>query len=152
MPIRCTSTMLRIIDLAVAWPTPTGPPEAFHARVDLPDDPADLPDLVDALLDPVLRHRIDRVVLIGPSVNPRERSVAAQAGRFLQDLALTSPKVIALGLKSYLEAGPVWFVRNLRPTVLDQRGLLGAVTEFARQFDEDLDIRLDLPLRFKAAA
>ena len=36
-------------------------------------------------------------------------------------------------------------VRNLRPTVLDQLGLLGAVTEFARQFDEDLDISLDLP-------
>ena len=28
MPIRCTSTMFKIIDLAVAWPTPTGPPEA----------------------------------------------------------------------------------------------------------------------------
>jgi hypothetical protein len=28
IPIRCTNTMLRIIDLAVAWPTPTGPPEA----------------------------------------------------------------------------------------------------------------------------
>jgi len=28
MPIRCTSTMLRIIDFAVAQPTPTGPPEA----------------------------------------------------------------------------------------------------------------------------
>ena len=28
IPIRCTSTMFRIIDLAVAWPTPTGPPEA----------------------------------------------------------------------------------------------------------------------------
>ena len=36
-------------------------------------------------------------------------------------------------------------IRNLRPTVLDQLGLLGAVTEFARQFDEDLDIQLDLP-------
>ena len=28
IPIRCTSTMFKIIDLAVAWPTPTGPPEA----------------------------------------------------------------------------------------------------------------------------
>jgi hypothetical protein len=28
MPIRCTSTMFRIIDFAVALPTPTGPPEA----------------------------------------------------------------------------------------------------------------------------
>ena len=28
MPIRCTSTMFKIIDFAVAWPTPTGPPEA----------------------------------------------------------------------------------------------------------------------------
>jgi hypothetical protein len=28
IPIRCTRTMFRIIDLAVALPTPTGPPEA----------------------------------------------------------------------------------------------------------------------------
>ena len=28
IPIRCTKTMLRTIDFAVAVPTPTGPPEA----------------------------------------------------------------------------------------------------------------------------
>ncbi len=28
IPIRCTSTMFKIIDFAVACPTPTGPPEA----------------------------------------------------------------------------------------------------------------------------
>src|SRR5690348_7236513 len=29
MPMRCTSTMFRTIDLAVAVPTPTGPPDAL---------------------------------------------------------------------------------------------------------------------------
>ena len=36
-------------------------------------------------------------------------------------------------------------VRDLRPTALDQFGLLGAVTEFARAFDGELDIRLSIP-------
>ncbi|WP_394553932.1 alpha/beta fold hydrolase [Agromyces sp. MMS24-JH15] len=60
---------------------------------------------------------VDRVVLIGPSVNPRERTVPKQAARFLQDLALTSPKVVGAGVKAYAEAGPRWFARNLRPMI-----------------------------------
>jgi hypothetical protein len=47
-----------------------GRPEAFHARVDLPEDPAALPDLADALLGPVLRHAIDRVALVVYTADP----------------------------------------------------------------------------------
>ena len=36
-------------------------------------------------------------------------------------------------------------VRDLRPTALDQFGLVGAVAEFARRFDDDLEIHLTLP-------
>src|SRR3954451_21575705 len=36
----------------------------FHARVDLPDDAAELADMVACLVDPVRRHGVDRVVLI----------------------------------------------------------------------------------------
>lgn len=64
---------------------------------------AQRPDLVGA------------VVLIGPTVNPRERSAPKQALRFLQDISLANPKVIAVGLKSYAEAGPEWYLANLRP-------------------------------------
>ncbi len=36
-------------------------------------------------------------------------------------------------------------VRDLRPTALDQLGLMEAVTEFARKFDDDLEIHVVLP-------
>jgi two-component system NarL family sensor kinase len=36
-------------------------------------------------------------------------------------------------------------VRDLRPTVLDQLGLVGAVSEFARTLDETLQVHLELP-------
>lgn len=58
---------------------------------------------------------VDRLVLIGPSVNPRERTLALQSMRFLQDIALVHPKALGLGLVSYAKAGPRWFTANLRP-------------------------------------
>jgi signal transduction histidine kinase len=36
-------------------------------------------------------------------------------------------------------------VRDLRPTALDQLGLIGAVAEFTRKLDDDLEIHLSLP-------
>jgi two-component system NarL family sensor kinase len=36
-------------------------------------------------------------------------------------------------------------VRDLRPTALDQLGLIGAVAEFARRFGDDIDISVELP-------
>ena len=45
-------------------------------------------------------------------------------------------------------------MRDLRPTALDQLGLIGAVTEFVRKFDDDLEISLDAaacPLQLPAA-
>jgi signal transduction histidine kinase len=36
-------------------------------------------------------------------------------------------------------------VRDLRPTALDQLGLVGALAEFTRKFDNDLEIHLALP-------
>ncbi len=58
---------------------------------------------------------VDRLVLIAPTVNPRERTLAMQTMRFLQDIALVNPKVLGLGIASYAKAGPRWYVANLRP-------------------------------------
>ena len=58
---------------------------------------------------------VDRLVLIGPTVNPRERTLAKQSMRFLQDIAVMNPRVLAQGLASYAEAGPRWYVANLQP-------------------------------------
>ncbi|HEY6801640.1 MAG TPA: alpha/beta fold hydrolase, partial [Agromyces sp.] len=60
---------------------------------------------------------VAKLVLIGPTVNPLERTVARQTVRFLQDVTFTNPKVMALGLVSYAQAGPRWYAENLRPMV-----------------------------------
>lgn len=38
-------------------------------------------------------------------------------------------------------------VRDLRPTALDQLGLMGAVAEFARKLDDELEMHVSLPAR-----
>lgn len=53
------------------------------------------------------------VVLIAPTVNPRERSAVVQGIRLLGDPSLTRPKVVVLGIRSYLQAGPRWYFKKL---------------------------------------
>jgi signal transduction histidine kinase len=38
-------------------------------------------------------------------------------------------------------------VRDLRPSALDQLGLVGAITEFARSLDDAVQVHLELPRR-----
>lgn len=57
---------------------------------------------------------VSGVVLIAPTVNPRERSAGMQALRLVQDVALARPKVVALGAAYYLQAGPRWYLKKLR--------------------------------------
>jgi hypothetical protein len=47
----------------------------FHARVDLPDDRCDAAAVADLLLDPAVRHRVGRVVLLLYSAEPDRRVV-----------------------------------------------------------------------------
>jgi pimeloyl-ACP methyl ester carboxylesterase len=63
---------------------------------------------------------VERIVLIGATVNPRERTLTKQVLRFLQDIAVINPMVLAEGITAYTQAGPRWFVANLRP-MLDHR-------------------------------
>ena len=60
------------------------------------------PDLVEAL------------VLIAPTVNPRERSAIRQGLCMAQDLIGESPRVILLGLSQYVKTSPRWFLNKLR--------------------------------------
>lgn len=60
---------------------------------------------------------VERVVLIAPTVNRRERTVGKQALRMLQDVGNNSPVVLMKGLIAYIRTGPLWFVRKLRPTL-----------------------------------
>lgn len=56
----------------------------FHARVDLPRGFAEMPEVVDALLEPVLRHRVPQVlfVLYTADVRLARRSARCLAGAF----------------------------------------------------------------------
>lgn len=58
---------------------------------------------------------VGRLVLIAPTVNPRERTLAKQMMRFLQDIALVHPKALWYGIRLYAKAGPRWYAANLRP-------------------------------------
>jgi pimeloyl-ACP methyl ester carboxylesterase len=47
-----------------------------------------------------------RLVLIAPTVNVRERNAVRQLLRLAQDLAVESPRVVVVGAREYLRAGP----------------------------------------------
>lgn len=49
---------------------------------------------------------VRRLVLVAPTVNWRERGAIRQALRLAQDLAVESPRVIYIGAREYVRAGP----------------------------------------------
>lgn len=55
---------------------------------------------------------VDHVVLIAPTVNDRERTLAKQSWRLLEDLANDPPIVGLVGARMYIEAGPRWFLKK----------------------------------------
>lgn len=59
-------------------------------------------------LEVAVRHPdvVDRIVLVGPTVDPAARSAPRQLWRLLRDIAVESPRVIARGAREYVRAGP----------------------------------------------
>ncbi|MBL3687127.1 alpha/beta hydrolase [Leucobacter zeae] len=58
---------------------------------------------------------VDRVVLIAASVNPSERSLWLQGLRMIQDISEGEPRsVLTRSTRTYLQAGPRWFAKQLR--------------------------------------
>lgn len=57
---------------------------------------------------------VEQLVLIGPTINPSERSGWKQALRLVQDLLNDPPIVAFVGAHMYAKAGPRWFIRKLR--------------------------------------
>lgn len=49
---------------------------------------------------------VERIVLVGPTVNRRERTAVKQVLRLAQDLAVESPRVIFVGAREYIRSGP----------------------------------------------
>ncbi|MFC7430805.1 MULTISPECIES: alpha/beta fold hydrolase [unclassified Agrococcus] len=63
---------------------------------------------------------VERLVLIGPTVDARHRSKRSQAARLLLDLVNDPPVVVAVGLRMYAQAGPRWFFTQF-DAMLDHR-------------------------------
>ncbi len=59
-------------------------------------------------LEVAVRHPavVDRIVLIGPTVDPSARTAPRQLWRLIRDIAVESPVVIARGAREYVRAGP----------------------------------------------
>ncbi|WP_194398808.1 MULTISPECIES: alpha/beta fold hydrolase [Microbacterium] len=59
-------------------------------------------------LEIAVRHPevVDRIVLVGPTLDPTARSAPRQLWRLLRDIAVESPRVIARGAREYVRAGP----------------------------------------------
>lgn len=54
------------------------------------------------------------LVLVAPTVNRQERTIARQAWRMVQDLSGESPRVLFIGAQNYVKTGPRWFIKKLR--------------------------------------
>ncbi len=68
---RTPEDILAFVPIALGFPPESsvamltfGEQPSFHARVDLPDDPGDVDELVDALLRPSLKHRVRQVLFV----------------------------------------------------------------------------------------
>ncbi|WP_127820024.1 alpha/beta fold hydrolase [Microbacterium sp. CPCC 204701] len=59
-------------------------------------------------LEVAARHpgTVQGIVLVGPTVEPSARTAPRQLWRLLRDIAVEHPRVIALGTREYLRAGP----------------------------------------------
>lgn len=59
-------------------------------------------------LEVAVRHPevAERIVLVGPTVDPAARTAPRQLWRLLRDIAIESPRVIARGAREYVRAGP----------------------------------------------
>ncbi|WP_194410619.1 alpha/beta fold hydrolase [Microbacterium cremeum] len=59
-------------------------------------------------LEVAARHpgAVQGIVLVGPTVEPSARTAPRQLWRLLRDIAVEHPRVIALGAREYLRAGP----------------------------------------------
>lgn len=61
-----------------------------------------------------------RLVLIAPTINAAERTLAWQAWRMMQDVITAGPKVWWVGTWSYIKVGPRWFIGKLRTMLKHQ--------------------------------
>jgi signal transduction histidine kinase len=76
------------------------------------------------------------------------RTAVRQLDRSIESGSNTPSRELLVRLADEIDSAVVELkriVRDLRPTALDQLGLVGALAEFTRKFEDDLEIHLALP-------
>lgn len=135
-------TLRRVALAAECW----APDLPGHGRSDTPRTPCSVPGYADALLDwmtaagiprallvgnslgcQVIAHaaakapgRVAGLVLAGPTVDARARTVRAQVGRLLRDALRERPSLWLLELLDLLRVGPRRVVAMIRATLADR--------------------------------
>ena len=73
------------------------------------------------IVDLAVRYpeRLRAAVLVGPTTDPRARSLLRQFGRLLLDVPREPPRLIPLQARDYLAAGPVRVLQTARSMVRD---------------------------------
>lgn len=65
-------------------------------------------------------ERIERLVLVGPTVDPRFRSFPRHAWRFVVDCLREPPALVAIVVRDYLSFGPLRFAATARTALRDR--------------------------------
>jgi pimeloyl-ACP methyl ester carboxylesterase len=114
-----------------------------HGRSDKPPQPLPVPALADALAqwmnttglpkaavlgnsmgcqvaaELAVRHRerVERLVLVGPTIDPKARTALRQFARLLASTVAERPSIIPIAVLDYLRMGPASFFAELRYTL-----------------------------------
>jgi pimeloyl-ACP methyl ester carboxylesterase len=65
-------------------------------------------------------HRVERAVLIGPTVDPAARTARQQAWRLAKDVLREPPRLILMQTRAFLETGPRLMLPTLRYMLADR--------------------------------
>jgi len=122
-----------------------GAREQFHARIDLPSDPAQVDACVEAVLRPAIVHGVTAVVFV--QYSPDEVAARLLAGRLAERFGASGIRIVD---SLRVDAGR-WFSAEPRPDV-PRRGVAFDIADHAFRASAVYDGRVTLDSRAQVAA